>query len=148
MHLIWYWTGASCMGHEAIERVQRRVMLITGLEHLFYQGRLKELRLFSLEQALGRPMTTFQYLIGAYKRVEEGLTMKWNDGTRRNGFNLEEDRVRLKLGRNSLLWSCPTQLWILHPQRYSRPGWMGLWAAWSSDRCPYPCQRELELDDL
>lgn len=51
-------------------------MLITGLEHLFYQGRLKELRLFSLEQALGRPMATFQYLIGAYKRVEEGLTMK------------------------------------------------------------------------
>lgn len=33
---------------------------------------------------------------------------------------------------------CPEQLWILHPRNFSRPGWMGLWAIWSSRRCLCP----------
>ena len=28
----------------------------------------------------------------------------------------------------------PERLWIPHPWRCSRPGWMGPWAAWSSTR--------------
>jgi len=42
---------------------------------------------------------------------------------------------------SSLLWEwwgagtgCPQRLWMLHPWRCSRPGWMGPWAAWSSIR--------------
>jgi len=27
---------------------------------------------------------------------------------------------------------CPRRLWMPHPWRHSRPGWMWLWAAWSS----------------
>jgi len=27
---------------------------------------------------------------------------------------------------------CPERLWMPHPCRHSRPGWMWLWAAWSS----------------
>ena len=27
---------------------------------------------------------------------------------------------------------CPERLWMPHPWRCSRPGWMGPWAAWSS----------------
>jgi len=32
--------------------------------------------------------------------------------------------------RSSGLWSWVV-LWMPHPWRHSRPGWMGLWAAWS-----------------
>ena len=43
---------------------------------------------------------------------------------------------------SSLLWEwwgagtgCPDRLWMHHPWRCSRPGWMGPWAAWSSIKC-------------
>ena len=49
--------------------------------------------------------------------------------------------------RNSVLWwrwgirkDCPEKLWMSHPWKCSRPGWMGPWAAWSSGRCPCPWQ--------
>ena len=52
-----------------------------------------------------------------------------------------------KLGRNSLLWGLrdtgtgwPGKLWLHPPWQCSRPGWMGLWATWSSGRCPCPWQ--------
>jgi len=51
------------------------------------------------------------------------------------------------LGRNSLLWGwwgpatgCPEKLWLPPPWQCSRPGWSGLWAAWSGGRCPCPWQ--------
>jgi len=28
--------------------------------------------------------------------------------------------------------------WVVFFWKCSRPGWMGLWAAWSSGRCPCP----------
>jgi len=28
---------------------------------------------------------------------------------------------------------CPRRLWMPHPWRHSRPGWMWLWAAWFGD---------------
>jgi len=34
----------------------------------------------------------------------------------------------------------PVKLWMPHRWKRSRPGWMALWAAWSSDRCPCPWQ--------
>jgi len=47
------------------------------------------------------------------------------------------------LGRNSSPWGwwntgtgCPEKLWLPAPWQCSRPGWMGLWATWSSGRCP------------
>lgn len=45
-------------------------MKIKGLEHLFYGDRLREVRLFSLEKALGRPYSTFQYLKGTARDLE------------------------------------------------------------------------------
>lgn len=44
---------------------------------------------------------------------------------------------------NYLLWHCSSKpiaywLWMPHPWRCSGSGLMGLWGAWSSERCP--CQ--------
>ena len=57
---------------------------------------------------------------------------------------------------SSLLWGwwsagtgCPEKLWMPHPWRCSRPGWMGPWAAWSSIKCegwwPWLQQRDRRL---
>jgi len=50
-------------------------------------------------------------------------------------------------GRHFLRWEwwgtgtgCPEKLWMPPPWKCSRPGWMGLWATWSSGRCPCPWQ--------
>jgi len=35
---------------------------------------------------------------------------------------------------------CPEKLWMPHPWRNSRTGWIGLWAAWTGGWQPYPRQ--------
>jgi len=35
---------------------------------------------------------------------------------------------------------CPEKLWIPHHWKCLQSGWMGLWAAWCSGRCPCPWQ--------
>ncbi|KAJ7418000.1 hypothetical protein BTVI_30781 [Pitangus sulphuratus] len=74
--------------------------MIRGLEHLSYEDRLRDLRLFSLEKGglHGDLIAAFQYLKEAYKRDGEGLfTRAWRDRTRRNGFQLKEGRFGLDI---------------------------------------------------
>jgi len=60
---------------------------------------------------------SFQYLKGAYKQEGQRLFMRVDsDRTRGNGFQLRQGRFRLDIRR----------LWIPHPWKHSRPGWMWL----------------------
>jgi len=74
--------------------------MIRELEHLSYEERLRELRLFSLDKRrLWEDLiAAFQYLKGAYKKAGEGLfTRACSDRTRGNGFKLKKGRFRLDI---------------------------------------------------
>jgi len=86
---------------DLLERVQRRAMkTIRGLEHLCYEERLRELRLFSLKKRrLQRDLrAAFQYIKEIYKKDGERLFNKaCGNRTRDNGFKFKEDRFGLDI---------------------------------------------------
>ena len=85
---------------DLLEQVQRSTKMIRGLEHLPYEDRLRELRLFSLEKRRlqGDLIVAFQYLKGAYRKDGEGLFIReCSDRMRGNGFKQKEGRFRFNI---------------------------------------------------
>jgi len=81
---------------ELLEQMQGRdTEMIRGLEHLFYEDRLRELGLLSLEKRRlrGDLIAAFQYLKGVYRKDGEGLFTR----ARGNGFKLKEGRFSLDI---------------------------------------------------
>lgn len=75
--------------------------------------------------------------------LQDHVVIKWG----RMGFKLKEGRFRLDIGKQFPMWGwwgtktgCPEKLWMPHPWKCSNHVWMGLWATWSSWRCPCPWQ--------
>ncbi|PKU46241.1 hypothetical protein llap_3465 [Limosa lapponica baueri] len=79
---------------DLLELVQRSATkMIRGLEHLSYEDRLRELRLFSLEKKRLRRdlMAAFWYLKETNRKDVEGLLMRGcNDRMKGNVFKLKE----------------------------------------------------------
>ena len=137
-HCFQFWGTQHRKDMYVLERVQRRaVRMIRGLEYLFYEDRLRELGLFSLEKRRlqGDLTVACQYLKGpAGKLGRDFLSGSAVIGQRTgsNGFKPKEGRFTLDVGRKFF-----TQR-VERPKH--RPGWMGLWAAWAGGRCPCPGQ--------
>jgi len=81
---------------DLLEWVQRgTTKIMKGIKHLFYEARLTELGLFTLEKRrLWEDLVAvFRYLKGTYKKVGEGLFSRaCSDRTRSNGFKLKVGR--------------------------------------------------------
>ncbi|KAK4826466.1 LOW QUALITY PROTEIN: hypothetical protein QYF61_009193 [Mycteria americana] len=95
------WSPQHRKDMDLLEWVQRRAMrMIRGMEPLSYEGRLRELGLFSLEKRrlAGDLTAAFQNLKGAYKKDGDRLFSRaCCDRTRGNGFKLKEGRLRLDI---------------------------------------------------
>ena len=77
-------------------------MMIKGLEHLSYEGRLREMGFSSSKKRRlrGDLIVAFQFLKGAYRQEGEQLfTRVDGDRTRGNGFKLRQGRFRLDIRR-------------------------------------------------
>jgi len=75
--------------------------MITGLEHLFYEERLRELELFSLEKRMLQGDLIAAKIKVAYKKNGYKLFSRaCCDRARGNGFKLREGRFRLAVRKN------------------------------------------------
>ncbi|PKU44940.1 hypothetical protein llap_4753 [Limosa lapponica baueri] len=98
---------------------RRAIKMIRLMEHLSCEGRLRELRLFSLEKRRlwGDLTMAFQVIKGAYKKDKERLfTKACSNRTGGNDFKLKEDRFRLNVKNNFFFMMQVVKCWNRLPR--------------------------------
>lgn len=108
------------------------------------------------EKALMRPYRNLPVFKWGLQERYIFFIRKCSHKMRGNSLKLTKDRFTLdkkkKLFTMRMVrhWTTghPEKLWMPQPWNCSRPGWIRLWATWSSERYPCSWQGGLELDDL
>jgi len=103
-YFIQFWVPQFKKDEELLERVQQRaVKMMRGLEHLSYEGRLRELGLFSLKKRRlrGDLRNASKYLKGGCQ--EDGaklFSVVPSNRTRGNGHRLKPGKFQLNMRKN------------------------------------------------
>lgn len=146
LSLLYSCPGVSCLGLQHIkdmdlEQVQRRtIKMIRGLGHLSCEDRVR----VSQHREENTPERPSSNLLRGKQAGERIFTKIYSDRTRGNCFKLKESRFRFiirnhifteRVGRH---WNrMPGKLWMPRTWWSLRPCRMGLWATFSSERCPW-----------
>lgn len=104
-YCVQFWGPQFKKDIDKLERVQKRVTrMVSGLETMSYEERLKDLGMFSLQKRRlrGDLIAVYKYLRGCHRAEGSELFSLAHGRTRNNGLKLQGSRFRLDIRKNFL----------------------------------------------